>query len=71
MSDKDVVEGKLKQAEGKVQDAWGDLTNNPEQDLKGKAKQAEGKVQETVGRTDNAVKDALDDDDDDLDEIAP
>ena len=71
MSDKDVVEGKLKQAEGKVQDAWGDLTNNPEQDLKGKAKQAEGKVQETVGRTDNAVKNTLDDDDDDLDEIAP
>lgn len=71
MSDKDVIEGKLKQAEGKVQDAWGDLTNNPEQDIKGKAKQVEGKVQEAYGRTDNAVKDALDEDADDLEDTVP
>jgi len=68
MGDKDIVEGKLKQAEGKVQDAWGDMTNNPDQDMKGKAKQVEGKVQEGYGRADNAVKDAVDelDDEDDL-----
>jgi len=65
MSDKDVIAGKMKQAEGKVQDAYGDLTGNPEQDAKGKAKQVEGKVQEGYGRLQNAVRDVDDDVDDD------
>ena len=44
MPDKDVIEGKLKQVEGKGQDAVGDLTNSPSDNLEGKAKQAEGKI---------------------------
>jgi len=59
MPDKDVVEGKLKQAEGKAQDALGDVTGNTDDDLAGKAKQVEGKVQEGVGRVKDAVRDDL------------
>lgn len=60
MSDKDVIEGKMKQVEGKIEDAYGDLTNNPKHDAKGKAKQVEGKVQEGYGRVQNAVRDRND-----------
>ncbi|MCW3060197.1 MAG: CsbD family protein [Capsulimonas sp.] len=56
----DIVEGKLKQAEGKAQDVRGDLTNNPDDDAAGKAKQVEGKIQEGFGKAKEAVKDALD-----------
>jgi uncharacterized protein YjbJ (UPF0337 family) len=59
MVDRDVVEGKLKQAEGKVQDASADVTGNTEDDLKGKSKQVEGKIQEGVGHAKDAVRDAL------------
>ena len=62
MVDKDVVEGKLKQAEGKAQDALGDVTGNPDDDVAGKSKQVEGKIQEGVGRAKDAVRDALDKD---------
>jgi uncharacterized protein YjbJ (UPF0337 family) len=64
------MEGKMKQAEGKLQDAFGDLTGNPEQDAKGKAKQVEGKVQEGYGRLQNAVREAVDGDDEVDDDIA-
>jgi uncharacterized protein YjbJ (UPF0337 family) len=67
MSDKDVFEGKMKQAEGKVQDAFGDLTGSSEQDARGKTKQVEGEVQEGYGRLQNAIHDTLDDDVDDDD----
>ena len=50
---RDQVEGKLKQAQGRVQDAVGDLTNDPEDDLKGKARVVEGKVQEAFGNANN------------------
>ena len=59
MPDADVVEGKLKQAEGKAQDAAGDVTGNVDDDAAGKAKQVEGKVQEGVGKAKDAVRDAL------------
>ena len=59
MVDKDVVEGKLKQAEGKGQDAVGDITGNTDDDVAGKAKQVEGKVQEGFGKAKDAVRDAL------------
>lgn len=60
MADQDVLEGKLKQAEGKAQDALGDVTGNTDDDVAGKAKQVEGKVQETVGHAKDALRDALD-----------
>lgn len=69
MSDKDVIQGKIKQVEGKVEDAYGDLTNQPEHDVKGKAKQVAGKAQEIKGRADNAVKEALKTDDEEADDV--
>ena len=59
MVDKDVLEGKAKQVEGKAQDAMGDVTGNADDDAAGKAKQVEGKVQEGFGKAKDAVRDAL------------
>ena len=59
MIDKDVVEGDLKQAEGKAQDTLGDVTGSTDDNVAGKAKQAEGKVQEGFGKAKDAVRDAL------------
>lgn len=60
MADENVVEGKLKQAEGKAQDALGDVTGNTDDDAAGKSKQVEGKVQEEYGKAKDALRDALD-----------
>ena len=54
----DIAEGKLKQTEGKVQDAAGDVTGNADDDVAGKAKQAEGKIQEGFGKVKEAIHDA-------------
>lgn len=54
--DEDVVKGKLKQAEGKAQDAVGDVTGNVDDDVSGKAKQVEGKIQEGLGKIKEAVR---------------
>jgi uncharacterized protein YjbJ (UPF0337 family) len=54
--DSDRIKGKIKQAEGRVQDAVGDLTDNPSDDIKGKAKQAEGKAQEAWGKSKDAMR---------------
>ncbi len=61
MTNQDVVKGKLKQAEGKVEDAYGQATDNPKHEAKGKLKQAEGSVQEGYGKAKEAVKDAVND----------
>ena len=58
MANEDVIEGKLKQAEGKAQDAAGDVTGNTHDDVDGKAKQVEGKAQELFGKAKEAVHDA-------------
>jgi len=55
---KDQVQGKLKQAEGKAQDVRGDLTDNPDDDIAGKAKQVEGKIQEAYGDAKKAIHEA-------------
>jgi uncharacterized protein YjbJ (UPF0337 family) len=55
---KDIIKGKAKQVEGKIQDAKGDLTNNPSDDIVGKAKQVEGKIQEDWGKSKDAVRKA-------------
>ncbi len=58
MPNEDVVKGELKQAEGKAQDAMGDVTGNTDDDVAGKAKQVEGKAQELFGKAKEAVHDA-------------
>jgi uncharacterized protein YjbJ (UPF0337 family) len=58
LPNKDQVEGKLKQAEGRARDAKGDLTNDASDDVAGKAKQAEGKAQELLGNAKKAIHEA-------------
>ena len=52
----DRIKGKLKQVEGKLIDAKGDLTGNPADDLRGKSKKIEGKLQESWGKTKDAMR---------------
>ena len=58
MANEDVIKGEMKQAEGKAQDAMGDVTGNTDDDVAGKAKQVEGKAQELFGKAKEAVHDA-------------
>jgi uncharacterized protein YjbJ (UPF0337 family) len=53
---KDRVEGKMKDAAGRVERQAGEWTDNPKMQVRGAAKQAEGKVQNAVGK----MKDAAD-----------
>ena len=56
MANKDIVAGKAKQIEGALQDAKGDFTRDPSDDMAGKAKKAEGKIQEGVGRLEKSTR---------------
>ena len=53
---KDRIKGRLKQVEGSLIDAKGDLTGNAADDLRGKYKKVEGKLQETWGKTKDAMR---------------
>ena len=57
---KDEVKGKMKDAEGRVQEAWGALTDDPEHEAEGEMKQAEGKFRETVGTVKEKLHRAID-----------
>ena len=57
--DKDRIKGKVKQVEGKVQEAAGVLTDSNKTKLKGKMKVAEGKVQESYGDAKDSVRKAI------------
>jgi uncharacterized protein YjbJ (UPF0337 family) len=56
--DRDRIKGKVKQVQGKLIDAKGDLTSNPSADIRGKAKQVEGKMQETWGKAKDSMRKA-------------
>jgi uncharacterized protein YjbJ (UPF0337 family) len=56
----DEVKGKFKEAAGRVQDAYGDLSGDPYHDVAGKEKQAEGKMEQTVGKVKKALHNAID-----------
>lgn len=45
----DIAEGKWKQLKGKVQQAWGDLTNDDLDKMSGSREELVGKVQERYG----------------------
>jgi uncharacterized protein YjbJ (UPF0337 family) len=59
MPDSNVIDGKLKQAEGLAQDGLSDVTGSEKGHAEGKLKQAEGKIQEAVGHAIDAVKDVV------------
>ena len=55
--DSNEIKGKMKDIGGKVQEKFGEVTDNKEQQLKGLGKQAEGKVQEGYGKAKDALND--------------
>lgn len=57
---KDEVKGKLKEAEGKAQQAWGDLTDRPDHVEEGQAKEASGEVRQGVGKVKETLHRAID-----------
>lgn len=59
--DRDRIEGNVKEGTGKVKEAWGDMTNDPETEAEGERDQVEGNIQEKWGETKDAVRDAADD----------
>jgi uncharacterized protein YjbJ (UPF0337 family) len=57
---KDEIKGKLKEAEGRIQEGFGDMADSPRHETEGKAKQAEGKVRQGVGKVKDALHRAID-----------
>lgn len=60
--DSDRIEGPLKEAGGKVKEAWGDVTDDERTEAEGQADQVEGKLQNEWGETKDDVRDAVDGD---------
>lgn len=59
-TNKDIIKGKLKQAQGKVQEGYGKAVDSPMDETKGVLKQAEGNIQEGYGKAKQAVKNTID-----------
>jgi uncharacterized protein YjbJ (UPF0337 family) len=62
--DSDRIEGTVKEGAGKVKEEWGDATDDTSTELEGKREQAEGEVQQRWGEAKDAVRDVVDDADD-------
>jgi uncharacterized protein YjbJ (UPF0337 family) len=60
MSLKDRADAAAKNVEGKVQEAVGEVTGNPEDKIEGKAKQAEAKAKNTVENVKDKAKKLID-----------
>ncbi|BAZ07881.1 CsbD family protein [Calothrix sp. NIES-3974] len=60
MSAENRMKAAAKNVEGKVQEAVGEVTGNPEDKAAGKAKQAESQVRHTVENAKDEVKKAID-----------
>jgi len=56
--DKDRIKGKVKEIEGRVQVAKGELTGSQSDKVKGTVKKVEGKIQNEVGKVKDAVRKA-------------
>lgn len=54
-STQDRVEGKLREAAGKIKQVIGHATNNPDLEAEGIAEKITGKIQNTVGHIEKAV----------------
>ena len=58
---RDELEGKAEALKGKVKQATGDLTNNPDLHDEGVADEVAGKTQDTLGRARRKVGEAIKD----------
>ncbi len=56
---KDQIKGTAKDVAGEVQETFGQVTGNREQEAKGEARQVEGKVQKNVGDVKDTVKEVF------------
>lgn len=57
--DKNRIEGAAKELKGTIKEAAGKLTGNKKLEAEGKIDKAAGEVQSTVGKSKDAVRDAL------------
>jgi len=62
MANKEQIEGEYDQAKGRVKQAAGDLTDNPNLKAEGSWDKVKGAVKEGVGDVKQAVHNATDDD---------
>ncbi|WP_319422224.1 CsbD family protein [Pleurocapsa sp. FMAR1] len=60
MSIEDRVKATAKNVEGKVQEAVGEVTGNPQDKVEGRDKQAEAQVQHSVENVKDNIKKAID-----------
>lgn len=60
MSTEDRAKAAGKNIEGKAQEAWGNVTGDPQDKAEGKAKQAEGEVRQGVEDVKDEVKKNID-----------
>ena len=60
MSLKEKAQATAKNIEGKLQEAAGNITGDPQDQAEGKAKQAEAKVRHTVENVKDGAKKAID-----------
>ena len=58
---RDELEGKAESLKGKIKQATGDLTDNPNLHDEGVADEAAGKTQDTLGRARRKVGEAIED----------
>lgn len=56
----DQVEGKWKEFKGKIQERWGELTDDELDQAKGNRQQIEGLIQQKYGKTKEQVREELD-----------
>ena len=63
----DILKGKWKQLRGKVQEEWGELTDDEVDQIQGRRDQLVGKIQEKYGYTKEEAEDEVDDFLEDLD----
>ncbi|MCB1310741.1 MAG: CsbD family protein [Sedimentitalea sp.] len=56
----DQVEGKWKEFKGKVQERWGELTDDELDQAKGNREQVEGLIQQKYGKTKEQAREELD-----------
>jgi len=54
--DDDRIKGAMKEGSGKVKEAWGDATDDPETEIEGYREQVEGEIQQRKGEIEDDIK---------------
>lgn len=59
MTNANIIKGKMKQVEGKLEAGLGHVVDSPKHEVKGRVKEAEGEIQESYGKGEMAAKKAM------------